>query len=415
MGQFNLENYAIEAKQIWGDLYEYVSTKRNEKNGKIMVGIICHKKDEYGREHGLFWKTPSKHKSGQGCPICSGGHHMTTEYLIDTSKLSHTSPIDNLSYEKTKFIKYDTNVTVTCHNKNENGEEHGDFSISPNHLIKGQGCPICRYIKSSYSKRKSFEETLKAIKIIHPLYDYSESEKTYVDRNSIMKVICHEKYKNGEEHGAFNMIPNNTLNPYLHCGCPKCGREKCDNSRKLSFDEFTDKANKRHNNAYIYHNDESFEKREKNTKIKITCKIHGDFYQTISNHLYGQGCPICKTSKLEQELANFLINKNIEYESQKKFNWLENKRLDFYLPKYHIAIECQGSQHFIKDHFFEPLEIIQERDKLKKQLCEEHGIKLLYYSNLGIEYPYQVFEDKEELLKEIINEELTKLCENEQY
>jgi hypothetical protein len=27
---------------------------------------------------------------------------------------------------------------------------------------------------------------------------------------------------------------------------------------------------------------------------------------------------------------------------------------------------------------------------------------LLYYSNLGIEYPYFVFENKEELLKEII-------------
>jgi hypothetical protein len=28
---------------------------------------------------------------------------------------------------------------------------------------------------------------------------------------------------------------------------------------------------------------------------------------------------------------------------------------------------------------------------------------LLYYSNLGIDYPYHVFENKEELLKEIEN------------
>ena len=43
-----------------------------------------------------------------------------------------------------------------------------------------------------------------------------------------------------------------------------------------------------------------------------------------------------------------------------------------------------------------------ENDNRKRKLCEENGVKLLYYSNLGIEYPYFVFENKEELLKEII-------------
>ena len=68
-----------------------------------------------------------------------------------------------------------------------------------------------------------------------------------------------------------------------------------------------------------------------------------------------------------------------------------------------MAIECQGIQHFKPIDFFEKLNVIQQRDNLKKQLCEENGIKLLYYSNLGIEYPYEVFEDKDELLKEINN------------
>ena len=43
-----------------------------------------------------------------------------------------------------------------------------------------------------------------------------------------------------------------------------------------------------------------------------------------------------------------------------------------------------------------------ERDNKKRKLCEEHGTKLLYYSNLGIEYPYKVYEDKNELLNEIL-------------
>ena len=80
------------------------------------------------------------------------------------------------------------------------------------------------------------------------------------------------------------------------------------------------------------------------------------------------------------------------------------QHLDFYLPQYSIGIECQGGQHFKsvewfggKDGFIKT----KERDERKRKLCEENGIKLLYYSNLGIEYPYEVFEDKEKLLEEI--------------
>lgn len=41
------------------------------------------------------------------------------------------------------------------------------------------------------------------------------------------------------------------------------------------------------------------------------------------------------------------------------------------------------------------------RDTKKRKLCKENGILLLYYSNLGIEYPYEVYENKEELLNKI--------------
>jgi hypothetical protein len=82
---------------------------------------------------------------------------------------------------------------------------------------------------------------------------------------------------------------------------------------------------------------------------------------------------------------------------------LIKKRGDFL---YNIAIECQGEQHFgfsSSSKFFgeEKYEKIIQYDKKKAQLCEENGVKLLYYSNLGIEYPYEVFEDKEKLLEEI--------------
>lgn len=56
--------------------------------------------------------------------------------------------------------------------------------------------------------------------------------------------------------------------------------------------------------------------------------------------------------------------------------------LDFYLPEYNIAIECQGVQHFEPREAFggeENFKLTQERDLRKKQLCQENGVKLIYF------------------------------------
>lgn len=81
---------------------------------------------------------------------------------------------------------------------------------------------------------------------------------------------------------------------------------------------------------------------------------------------------------------NLLQENDIEFEYQKKFTWIGYQSLDFYLPKYKIAIECQGRQHFISIDFFggkKGYQEINNRDIKKKQLCEKHKIKILYYCN----------------------------------
>ena len=116
------------------------------------------------------------------------------------------------------------------------------------------------------------------------------------------------------------------------------------------------------------------------------------------------------SSRLECIVKHFFMKKNILFEEQKKFDWLRHKKplsLDFYLPDYNVAIECQGIQHFEPQDWFDSRKRsgtfaeVLKRDKLKKKLCEKHGIKIFYYSNLGIEYPYKVYENLDELLKEI--------------
>ena len=88
------------------------------------------------------------------------------------------------------------------------------------------------------------------------------------------------------------------------------------------------------------------------TKVCIICPEHGEFWQTPDNHLRGHSCPKCNTSKLENEIRSILSENNIKFEEQKKFEWMGLLSLDFYITEYNIAIECQGIQHFEpNDHF----------------------------------------------------------------
>ena len=73
----------------------------------------------------------------------------------------------------------------------------------------------------------------------------------------------------------------------------------------------------------------------------------GEFWQTPNAHIHlKEGCSRCNESHLECEVRLFLQEHKINFEQQKRFDWLGLQSLDFYLPEYNIAIECQGRQHF---------------------------------------------------------------------
>ena len=89
------------------------------------------------------------------------------------------------------------------------------------------------------------------------------------------------------------------------------------------------------------------------------------------------------------EIYDFLRKKSINFEYQKRFDWLGKQSLDFYLPDYNMAIECQGEQHF-EPVFYrwktkeKPLEAFEKqlmRDKIKYECCLKNGVKILYYGN----------------------------------
>ena len=232
---------------------------------------------------------------------------------------------------------------------------------------------------------KKEEFIKKSNKIHNNKYDYSKLEYTKIKDKGVF--IC-------PEHGEFVQ----QLQKHLYGqGCPICAYLK----KFSTKEEFIKKSNKIHNNKYIY--SEVIYTHNKN-KVCIICPIHGMFYMRPLNHLQGCGCPRCKMSYLEKEIEKFLIENNIIYETQKRFEWLKPQSVDFYLPEYNIAIECQGIQHFKCVEYFGGQEEFKKRlelDLIKKKKCDENKIKLIYYSNIE---NFNIINNLDELLLKIKGE-----------
>ena len=301
---------------------------------------------------------------------------LTTEEFIERSKKIHG---DKYDYSKVKYKKAIEKVCIIC-------PEHGEFWQTPSEHLSGYGCWKC-----GGTKKLTTEEFIcKAKKIHGDKYDYSKVE--YMNNKTKVCIIC-------PEHGEFWQRPDMHLKGQ---GCQKCSSIKNGIKKRKTLEEFIENATKIHGKRYDY---SKVEYTGINKKICIICPEHGEFWQTPYAHLRGDGCKKCNVSLIENELIDFFNEKGISYTFRNRsFHWLEGLELDFYLPDYNTAIECQGVQHFEEKHFFEPLNVIQERDYRKLKLCNDNGVKLLYYSNLHINYPYLVYENKEKLLNDILND-----------
>lgn len=358
------ETFIALARSVHGNKYDY--SKVEYVNNATKVCIVC-------PEHGEFWQTPKGHLKGNGCISCSGTEPHTTESFIAKALSVHG---DQYNYSRVRYVNARTKVCIIC-------PEHGEFMQEPAYHLMGEGCPMCggRYPLTQ-------ETFIRRARQIHgDKYDYSQTE--YVRAKDKVCIIC-------PEHGEFWQ---KAIHHLMGCGCIECA-----GLLPYSTDSFIEKANSIHGNKYDY---SKVEYVNTATKVCISCPEHGEFWQIAGVHLQGAGCPLCNSSKLEMEIRNLLKQKCVCFEEQKGFDWLRDKlplKLDFYLPDYHVAIECQGSQHFSPSDYFGGYEGFlcnRQRDEKKKSLCEKHGITILYYSNLGIDYPYLVYEDKDELLKAI--------------
>lgn len=315
---------------------------------------------------------------------------ITQKEFIENVKLIHGKNID---FSNAVYIKDNIEVECKC---NVCGNI---WKAKPNKLKIGHGCPVCGH-KKVWKLRKDNTKTAEIIsrmKEIFPKYDFSKNDEINTQKQKI-KVIC-------EKHGEFETTPDSVLHKH---GCRECQYEKLREKFSFNEDEIIEMAKNVHGNKYSY--DKSVYL-NMDTPFTIICNKHGEFYQTPYKHIKcKQGCPMCVQSHLEEEVAFSLKKNDIEYSYEHHFNWLGLQSIDFYLPQYNVAIECQGEQHYkpIKqfggsDGFIKS----KERDQRKKKLCEENGVKLLYFTHYKNVVEDEVtFKDTNKLLNEIFKYEL---------
>jgi hypothetical protein len=276
---------------------------------------------------------------------------VNNDKFINKAKSIHG---DKYDYSKVNYINSRNKIIIIC-------LEHGEFEQSPDkHIYSKNGCPKC-----SGRYKLTNDEFINKAKSIHgDKYDYSKVN--YVNIKNKIIIIC-------PKHGEFKQQADSHINQ--KSGCPKCV-----NKHNYSNYEFIERANKIHNDKYIY---DEINYINNYTKVNIICPLHGSFTQTPSNHLSGKGCTVCSIPKNELILKNLLNEKNIKYHHQHTFDNCKNVKLlpfDFYLPDYNICIEYNGKQHYEPIEFFGgEVGLLKQnkRDNLKIKFCKENNIKLL--------------------------------------
>lgn len=168
-------------------------------NVKTKIKYIC-------KYHGEHTATPTKLKSGRGCPEC--GHEISKQKQksnwldvvkdIESLHSNITVPVDQ------EYINTYTKIRYIC-------EYHGEQTAIPKSLKSGKGCPDC------YSNKKlNLSDVIKA-------YGLKRSRKFYTklvgvsfdDHQSIIRKYCRIGKSLKLEHDIHSQYDVNQISVYV--------------------------------------------------------------------------------------------------------------------------------------------------------------------------------------------------------
>jgi len=152
----------------------------------------------------------------------------------------------------------------------------------------GTACTSCIRHQNKASK---LHEAVSKLKTRFSDMDFSRFNPALLNAKST--VVC-------PVHNEFQVSPDSmAANKY---GCSKCGDAKTAEGKRLGFESFQIRALKAHSGMYTYKKADYI---DTTTPMTIHCPAHKEFMQKPTNHLAGQGCPECGSTKRPHALLSF--------------------------------------------------------------------------------------------------------------
>lgn len=263
MAKLSTEEFIQKAKAVHGDRYDY--SKVEYVNSSTKVCIIC-------KKHGEFWQVPYHHINGHGCSKCASDVNAAKMRLWTEERCREVA----LGYTEIGAFRTQSKKAYNAALKHN--------------WLKDYNWLTYKIDISKKSKKRHIYTQDEIIERLRLFFGerYSYEKVVYRAMKVPITLVCHEKDGNGVEHGESSMRPDNIFSGKQ--GCPKCYDDRRSRLQRKPVETFIEEAKKVHGDLYEYHKVEYI---NTNSKVCIVCKIHGDFWQTPSNHLKGKGCPYC--------------------------------------------------------------------------------------------------------------------------
>lgn len=344
----------------------YTILNFNYKNQLSKITLQCNIHTEF------IWN-PTFHrfiKQNSKCLKCINKYKKTeSEIILDIKNKCKKLNYTFINFELNTFKNVKQKIILKCNIDNYEWKPTID-----NFLTKESKCPKC--MKNARLTEIDFKNNILI--------------RTKINNHTFKTIV--NKFKHGLT--SFELQCNicqdiwkTTYNSYMAHNTSKC--RKCMNLKKLTQNEAINKIEEKcklRNYKFIKFIDNKYI--NNHSKIKILCNKHNhewnlEYYNFVNSN---NGCPICKESKGELLIRNFLNDNNIKFISQYKFKDCKNINklaYDFYLTDYNICIEFDGRQHFNAYSYFggeDAFKQIQLRDKIKNEYCKLNNIRLIRIS-----------------------------------
>jgi len=400
------EQYIEQARQLWGDKYDYTDSVYIENKKPII--IYCPRHDYHFRvamaqnhilkPNGTFRPT--------GCPICEYERKFGGDFgpeWRDTLKLSSNSNRVGLIRPKSKKHHLTPEQRAEREAKAEQRRREKEQRRQERERQK-QERKEARLRNQEEARRKRQEEKARL-----QAEREQQKQQRVADLQERFRREAPKAQGEGYQYRGIENITTTISHVDVHCPNPEhewhpmrvdlilqgCKCRECA-GRHVPLEErrakFVKDFHKKHGHEHYDVMAEDYVNND--TPIRIRCKIHNYDFMTAPDNILrgGGGCPYCTASEGEATILGWLDNHKEEYTwhyampNEDPTLPLQYIEADFYLPdvgRQPMVIEYHGEQHYkYVPHFYKgkrvrSFEVQKQRDCYLRKYCSEHHIRLL--------------------------------------